>query len=78
MRIQRTGRANGVDDYRFDLIQLNPEGLGADGKGVGEGSFFPSVRLRFNKNHELEIEDRRFNMPDEIRQLRMQPPSSAK
>ena len=50
------------------MIKLN-----LDSKGVGTGQFYNSVKLRFNKKHELEIED--FNsIPDDIRQVRLDKP----
>jgi VWFA-related protein len=39
-------------DYRFTVIKLT-----LDGKGTGESSFYSTAKLRFNKKHELEIED---------------------
>lgn len=60
------------DDYRFDAIQLN-----LDSKGEGDGLYSDSVKLRFNSKHELEIEDRRYQS-DEIRQVRLEPPSVPK
>jgi VWFA-related protein len=55
-------------DFRFTVIKLS-----LDGNGAGTGSFYNSVKLRFNKKHELEIED--FNsIPDDIRQVRLDKP----
>jgi VWFA-related protein len=56
-------------DYRFTAIRLN-----LDGKGNGDGLFYNSVKLRFNKKHELEIEDFG-SKPDDIRQVRLEQPS---
>ena len=39
-------------DYRFTVIRLN-----VNAKGDGEGSYLPSAKLRFNKEHILEVED---------------------
>ena len=39
-------------DYRFVVIKLD-----LDAKGNGEGSYIPSAKLRFNKEHILEVED---------------------
>jgi VWFA-related protein len=61
-------RASSARDSRFTVIKLFVERNGA-----GTGQFYNSVKLRFNKKHELEIED--FNsIPDEIRQVRLDKP----
>jgi hypothetical protein len=49
--LQNQGRL-GARDYRFVVIKLE-----LDAKGNGEGSYLPSAKLRFNKNHMLEVED---------------------
>ncbi len=56
-------------DYRFTAIKLN-----VDSKGNGEGLFYNSAKLRFNKKHELEVED--FDpKPDDIRNVQLQQPT---
>jgi len=59
-------------DYRFTVIKLN-----LDGKGAGEGLFYNSAKLRFNKKHELEVEDS-FSLPDDIRGVRLEQPAPPK
>ncbi len=62
-------RGSTSQDYRFTVIKLN-----LDSKGGGDGLFYASVKLRFNKKHELEIED--FGIkPDDIRQVQLEQPS---
>jgi hypothetical protein len=56
-------------DYRFTVIKLN-----LDSKGGGDGLFYNSAKLRFNKKHELEVEDS-FSLPDDIRQVRLEQPT---
>ena len=59
-------------DSRFTAIKLT-----LDSKGVGEGEYYNSVRLKFNKKHELEIEE--FDSrPDDIRQVRLEQPKFQK
>ncbi len=61
-------RAGTPRDFRFTAIKLS-----LDSNGAGTGLFYNSVKLRFNKKHELEIED--FNsIPDDIRQVRLDKP----
>jgi VWFA-related protein len=69
-RLKRRGST--ARDYRFMAIRLN-----LDSKGNGDGSFYNSVKLRFNKKHELEIEDFG-SKPDDIRQVRLEQPSLPK
>ena len=59
-------------EYRFTVIKLN-----LDGKGGGDGLFYNSAKLRFNKKHELEVEDS-FSLPDDIRQVRLEQPAPPK
>ncbi len=62
-------RGSTSQDYRFTVIKLN-----LDSKGRGDGLFYASAKLRFNKKHELEIED--FGIkPDDIRQVQLEQPS---
>jgi VWFA-related protein len=56
-------------DYRFTAIKLT-----LDSKGSGDGVFYNSVKLRFTKKHELEIEDFG-SKPDDIRQVQLEQPS---
>jgi VWFA-related protein len=63
------GKASTSRDYRFTVIKLN-----LDSKGVGDGLFYNSAELRFNKKHELDIEDFG-SKPDEIRQVRLEQPT---
>jgi hypothetical protein len=42
----------GPQDYRFVVFKLT-----VDDKGNGEGQYYQSVKLRFNKNHLPEIDD---------------------
>jgi VWFA-related protein len=44
--------ATSVRDYRFTVVDLT-----IDNKGVGDGRFVSSAKLKFNKEHQLEIED---------------------
>lgn len=55
-------------EYRFVAIRLTP-----DAQGNGTGSFYDSVKLRFNRKHEIEIEDFG-HPPDDIRQVRLDLP----
>jgi VWFA-related protein len=66
-RVKQKGSTS--QDYRFTAIKLT-----LDSKGGGDGSFYNSVKLRFNKKHELEIEDFG-SKPDDIRQVQLQQPS---
>ncbi|HYK50849.1 MAG TPA: VWA domain-containing protein, partial [Terriglobales bacterium] len=66
-RLKQKGSTS--QDYRFTAIKLT-----LDGKGSGDGSFYNSVKLRFNKRHELEIEDFG-SKPDDIRQVQLEQPS---
>jgi VWFA-related protein len=66
-RLKQKGSTS--QDYRFTAIKLT-----LDSKGGGDGSFYNSVKLRFNKKHELEIEDFG-SKPDDIRQVQLQQPS---
>ena len=56
-------------DYRFTAIKLT-----LNSKGSGDGVFYNSVKLRFTKKHELEIEDFG-SKPDDIRQVQLEQPS---
>ena len=56
-------------DYRFTAIKL-----ALDSKGSGAGIFYNSVKLRFTRKHELEIEDFA-SKPDDIRQVQLEQPS---
>jgi hypothetical protein len=56
-------------EYRFTVIKLN-----LDGKDAGDGLFYNSAKLRFNKKHELEVEDS-FSLPDDIRDVRLEQPA---
>lgn len=56
-------------DYRFTVIKLN-----LDTKGVGDGVFYNTAAVRFNKKHELEIEDFG-SQPDEMRNVRLEQPA---
>jgi hypothetical protein len=70
VRLKRVGYSDTLSDYRFDVVQLN-----VDSKGEGDATYIDSAKLRFNSKHELEIEDRRY-MPDEVREVRYQPPAA--
>ncbi len=59
-------------EYRFTVIKLN-----LDGKDSGDGLFYNSAKLRFNKKHELEVEDS-FSLPDDIRDVRLEQPAPPK
>jgi Peptidase family M28 len=59
-------------DYRFTVIKLN-----VDGEGGGDGLFYDSAKLRFNKKHELDIEDS-FSLPENIKQVRLEQPTLLK
>ncbi len=66
-RIKQQGSTS--RDYRFTAIKLT-----VDSKGNGEGMFYNSVKLRFNKKHELEIEDFG-SQPDDIRNVQLEQPT---
>ena len=61
-----------VQDFRFTAIKLM-----LDSKGVGSGLYYNSVKLRFNKRHELEISDSASNA-DDIRQVALEQPKFPK
>lgn len=56
-------------NYRFSVIKLKLE---RDGRG--EGQYYSTAKLRFNKKHELEIEDFG-SKPDPVVQVRFEPPA---
>ncbi len=58
-------------EYRFTVIKLN-----LDGKDAGDGLFYNSAKLRFNKKHELEVDS--FSLPDDIRGVRLEQPAPPK
>ena len=60
-------KASTPRDFRFTAIKLT-----LDSKGTGSGLFYNSVQLRFNKKHELEINESNSNA-DDIRQVRLEP-----
>jgi VWFA-related protein len=64
-------RAKGHDDsprdYRFCVVRLN-----LDAQGRGDGDFYSSAKLHFNKKHELEVEDFG-SAPGRVTQVRFQP-----
>ena len=62
---------NPAHGYRFSVVKLNLE---RDGRGDGE--YYSTAKLHFNKKHELEIEDFG-SKPDQIVQLRFEPPAKA-
>jgi VWFA-related protein len=66
-RLKQKGSTS--QDYRFTAIKLT-----LDSKGSGDGVFYNSVKLRFTKRHELEIEDFG-SKPDDIRQVQLEQPS---
>ena len=53
-------------NFRFTAIKLM-----LDGKGNGDGLFYNAVKLRFNKKHEIEIEDFG-SKPDDIRNVKLE------
>ena len=58
-------------DYRFSVVKVD-----LNGKGEGGGQYYSSAKLRFNKKHELEVED--FDTkPDQILQARLERPANA-
>ena len=58
-------------EYRFTVIKLN-----LDGKDGGDGLFYNSAKLRFNKKLELEVDS--FSLPDDIRGVRLEQPAPPK
>lgn len=58
-------------EYQFVAIKLIP-----DRQGMGSGQFCDMVRLRFNRNHEPEVDDCG-HVPDEILQVRLDSPRTA-
>jgi len=68
----RVRAANPINDYRFEVVQLN-----VNSKGDGDGRLFDKVKLRFNSKHELEIADV-FSPVDEIRKVHLETPLARK
>jgi len=66
-RLKQKGSTS--QDYRFTAIKLN-----VDNKGNGDGLFYNSVKLRFNKKREIEIEDFG-SKPDDIRNVQLEQPN---
>ena len=56
-------------EYRFTVIKLT-----LDGKGSGDGLFYNTAKLRFNKQHELVIEDFG-STPDAVEHVRLDQPT---
>lgn len=65
----RFALSNKAQDYRFTAIKLT-----VNSEGNGEGVFYNSVKLRFNKKHQLEIEDFG-SQPDDIRNVQLEQPT---
>jgi VWFA-related protein len=70
----RGGRGGGsgsgpTQNYRFSVVKLS---LARDGRGDGE--YYSSAKLSFNKKHELEVEDFG-SKPDPVVQLHFVPPA---
>jgi VWFA-related protein len=57
-------------DYRFTVIKLH-----VDSKGVGDGAFYNTAAVGFNKKHEFEIGDFG-SQPDEMRNVRLEQPAA--
>ena len=68
-------RSSGIDaattsnNYRFTVIKLT-----LDAKGKGDGLYYNTAKLRFNKQHELEIEDFG-SKPDSVQHVRLDQPT---
>lgn len=56
-------------DYRFSVIQFR-----INQSGRGEGTFINSARLRFNKKHQLEVDEYQ-SQPERLVDLKMEEPS---
>lgn len=63
------GRGSISTDYRFTVIKLT-----LDAKGTGEGLYYSTAKLRFNKQHELIIDDFG-SKPDNVVQVRLDQPA---
>jgi len=66
-RVQRAAKYS--REYRFTVIKLS-----LDGKGSGEGLFYNTAKLRFNKQHELLIEDFG-STPDVVEHVQLDQPA---
>jgi len=68
-------RSSGIDaatssnNYRFTVIKLT-----LDSKGKGDGLYYNTAKLRFNKQHELEIEDFG-SKPDSVQHVQLDQPT---
>jgi len=68
-------RSSGIDaatssnNYRFTVIKLT-----LDSKGKGDGLYYNTAKLRFNKQHELEIEDFG-SKPDSVQHVLLEQPT---
>jgi hypothetical protein len=68
----RVRATNPMNDYRFEVVQLN-----VNSKGDRDGKLFDKVKLGFNSTHELEIADH-FSLADDIRQVHLETLPAAK
>ena len=69
-RVKPTGNLS--QEYRFTAIRLN-----LNSNGAGDGQYYNAVRLRFNKKHELEIDESSAN-PDDIMHVQLEQPKFPK
>ena len=65
-RGRNTNLGTAATRYRFTVVKLN-----VDSKGNGDGIYYNSAKLRFNKKHELEIEDFG-SKPDDVMQVKLE------
>jgi VWFA-related protein len=68
-RSSAVGAATTSNNYRFTVIKLT-----LDGKGNGDGLYYNTAKLRFNKQHELEIEDFG-SKPDNVQHVQLEQPT---
>jgi VWFA-related protein len=65
-RGRSTSLGTAATNYRFTVVKLN-----VDSKGNGDGVYYNSAKLRFNKKHELEVEDFG-SKPDDVMQVKLE------
>ena len=66
---RRSSAATTSNNYRFTVIKLT-----LDAKGNGDGLYYNTAKLRFNKQHELEIEDFG-SKPDTVQHVLLEQPT---
>jgi VWFA-related protein len=68
-RSSAVGAATTSNNYRFTVIKLT-----LDAKGNGDGVYYNTAKLKFNKQHELEIEDFG-SKPDTVQHVQLEQPT---